>query len=112
MAVRIGVDPKWFQANASMPHFDICKTKKALALAAGAVELERREFVAAMKRIRQTWPQKNGKWLLPVVGSFKNYCTCGGYAWQMNGRPEAQPHMEWCPQRQEYAEWWAAKQRS
>jgi hypothetical protein len=38
--------------------------------------------------------------------SFDNYCTCGGYAWQMNGRPEAQPHMSWCPQREEYAAWY------
>ncbi len=38
--------------------------------------------------------------------SFKNYCTCGGHAWQMNGRPQSQPHMDWCPQREEYAEWW------
>jgi hypothetical protein len=40
--------------------------------------------------------------------SFKEYCTCGGHAWQMNGRPEASPHMAWCPQAAEYAEWWAA----
>jgi hypothetical protein len=37
--------------------------------------------------------------------TFENYCTCGGFAWQMNGRPEAQPHMTWCPQREEYARW-------
>lgn len=43
--------------------------------------------------------------------SFKNYCTCGGYAWQMNGRPESSPHMAWCPQREEYAIWFAAKMR-
>lgn len=36
--------------------------------------------------------------------------TCGGYAWQMNERPEAQPHMDWCPQRDEYAEWFKWKE--
>ena len=41
--------------------------------------------------------------------SFKHYCTCGGYAWRMNGRPEEQPHMDWCPQHDEYAEWFQAK---
>lgn len=41
--------------------------------------------------------------------TFKNYCTCGGYAWPMNGRQEAQPHMRWCPQREEYAAWYAAR---
>lgn len=40
--------------------------------------------------------------------SFKHYCTCGGYAWQMNGRPESRPHLDWCPQLKEHAEWWDA----
>lgn len=43
----------------------------------------------------------------PRLHSFKNYCMCGGYAWQMNGRSQEQPHMTWCPQYAEYAEWWA-----
>jgi hypothetical protein len=43
--------------------------------------------------------------------SFGNYCTCGGYAWQMNGRPEAQPHMAWCPQMEEYAIWFEEETR-
>lgn len=64
MAERIGVALKWFQANASTPHFDIAKGKRALAIAAGAIELERRAFVDAMKRIRQTWPHDRGRWLL------------------------------------------------
>lgn len=42
--------------------------------------------------------------------SFKNYCNCGGAHWQMNGRSEAQPHLDWCPQREEYAEWYKAMQ--
>jgi hypothetical protein len=43
--------------------------------------------------------------------TFAHYCTCGGYAWSMNGRPESQPHMAWCPQREEYAAWWNALNR-
>ena len=41
---------------------------------------------------------------------FKNHCTCGGGArnWRQNGRPERQPHMDWCPQAEEYAAWWSA----
>jgi hypothetical protein len=65
MALKIGVDTKWFQANSSTPHFDISKSKKALAIAHGALELDRRAFVDVMKRIRQTWPHEGGKWLLP-----------------------------------------------
>ena len=37
---------------------------------------------------------------------FQNYCTCGGFAHGMNGRPVSAPHMDWCPQQKEYAEWW------
>lgn len=40
--------------------------------------------------------------------SFQHYCTCGGYAHSMNGRPAKQPHMTWCPQFNEYAEWYSA----
>lgn len=47
-----------------------------------------------------------------VLTSFKNTCTCGGYAWRMNGRPQEQPHMVWCPQADEYAEWFNAMQRA
>ena len=38
--------------------------------------------------------------------SFEHYCTCGGYAWTMNGRKESDPHMSWCPQKEEYDKWY------
>ena len=38
--------------------------------------------------------------------SFKNCCNCGGSAWTMNGRNPARPHMSWCPQIEEYNEWY------
>jgi len=37
--------------------------------------------------------------------SFEYGCMCGGYAWRMNGRDPKQPHMDWCPQHAEYAEY-------
>lgn len=40
--------------------------------------------------------------------SFQNHCTCGGYAWRMNGRSYSQPHMAWCPQHKEYGDWFMA----
>ena len=40
--------------------------------------------------------------------TFENQCTCGGFAWSMNGRPQEQPHMAWCPQYDEYDEWYQA----
>jgi hypothetical protein len=52
MADRIGVARRWFQRHASSPHYDICKSKRALAIAAGAVEVDRRELVAVIRRLR------------------------------------------------------------
>jgi len=40
--------------------------------------------------------------------AFDNYCTCGGYAHSLNGRPASNPHMNYCPQKKQYDEWWAA----
>ena len=39
------------------------------------------------------------------IRTFNNYCTCGGFAWTMNGRNPYNPHMFWCPQATEYLEW-------
>lgn len=52
MADRIGVDRKWFQAL-SHPHFDICLAKRALAVACGAVQVDRHGIFAVMKRHRE-----------------------------------------------------------
>jgi hypothetical protein len=40
--------------------------------------------------------------------TFKNCCTCGGYAYSMNGRNPRRPHMDYCPQKDEYNEWYDA----
>jgi len=52
MARKIGVRRRWYQADASTPHYDVCKSKRALAVGAGAVECDRNAFVAALRRIR------------------------------------------------------------
>jgi hypothetical protein len=63
MADRIGVKRKWFQRDAPTPHYDICQSKRALAVAAGAVEVtERRKFAAIIKRVREDWPVVAGYW--------------------------------------------------
>jgi hypothetical protein len=51
MADRIGVARRWFQdptrmSKVSWPHYDIAKSKRALAVAAGAVECDRYCMVA------------------------------------------------------------------
>jgi hypothetical protein len=52
MAAKIGVARHWFQSHASTPHYDICKSKRALAVKFGAIEADRRTMVAAMRRLR------------------------------------------------------------
>lgn len=72
MVFRIGVRIKWFQATASCPHFDICQSKRAEAVRLGAIELDRREYVEAMRRIRSSWPRNHNGWML--------FCPIHGYA--------------------------------
>ena len=57
MADKIGVRRQWFQSHASTSHYDICKSKKRLALKYGAVELDRRKFVEVIRRLRR---KRNG----------------------------------------------------
>lgn len=50
MADHIGVARKWIQrAGEWCEHFDVCKTKRAKAVRAGAVELDRRTMVRAAR---------------------------------------------------------------
>jgi hypothetical protein len=54
MADNIGVERKWFQPGSS-PHFDISLSKRALAIKNGAIEVDRRGLVDAIKRHRDKW---------------------------------------------------------
>ena len=51
MVDRIGVARRWYQHSASTPHYDIAKGKRALAISHGALEVDRRELVAIIRRI-------------------------------------------------------------
>ncbi len=54
MADTIGVNRQWFQPQGH-PHFDICKSKRALAVKAGAIEIDRRTLVDVKRRYRKKW---------------------------------------------------------
>lgn len=56
MADRIGVARRWYQVppKASFWHYDIAKGKRALAVAAGAIECDARTFVGHLRRIRES----------------------------------------------------------
>ena len=53
MADRIGVARRWFQPKSS-PHYDICKSKRSLAIKYGAVEVDRRGMVRVIRRLRKS----------------------------------------------------------
>ena len=55
MADRIGVDRRWFQATASFPHYDVCKSKRELAIKFGTIPLGKRDFVAKIKILRKNF---------------------------------------------------------
>lgn len=52
MADKIGVNRRWYQGppKTRWPHYDIALSKRALAVAAGATEITRREGLAVCKR--------------------------------------------------------------
>lgn len=56
MADRIGVARRWFQAppKASFWHYDVAKSKRELAVKAGAIDCDRNTFVAHLRRIRES----------------------------------------------------------
>lgn len=50
MADRIGVQRRWIQkAGTRHEHFDVCQSKRALAVAAGAKEISMRELVLKLR---------------------------------------------------------------
>jgi hypothetical protein len=53
MADAIGIERKWYQATASTPHYDICKAKRELAVEHGAVEVNMRQTVEIIRRLRK-----------------------------------------------------------
>lgn len=52
MAHKIGIQRRWFQNKSAAPHYDICKSKRTLAVKFGAIECDRRQIVEVMRRNR------------------------------------------------------------
>jgi hypothetical protein len=51
MADKIGVNRKFIQIK-RYPHFDICKSKREIAVNSGAIEVDRRGFLEVVSRIK------------------------------------------------------------
>lgn len=54
MADTIGVARKWFQDHSSHPHYDIALSKRALAVAAGAIEIDAKTMAMMCGNFRAT----------------------------------------------------------
>lgn len=52
MANAIGMKKEWFQGDASFPHYDVPLFRKKKALELGTIEVNRKELVKHMRRIR------------------------------------------------------------
>jgi len=60
MARRIQVDDKWIQyANTPREHFDICLSKRKLAIQHGAIEINMRELAQKVQERGVCFPVKN-----------------------------------------------------
>lgn len=54
MATRLGLRCEWFQdRDGGTPHYDLCQSKRKLAIALGAIEVDRRQTVTIVRRLRK-----------------------------------------------------------
>ena len=49
-AAKLGLKREWFQRDSRLPHYDLTARRRAVAVAVGAVELTRRQFVEVMRK--------------------------------------------------------------
>lgn len=52
MARKIGLNPFWFQKNASTPHYDLSLTKRYEAIKNGAIEADKYKVVELIRKYR------------------------------------------------------------
>lgn len=49
-AAQLGIKSKWFQ-NTKYPHYDICKSKRKLAVELGAIEISTKDLIKICKNV-------------------------------------------------------------
>ena len=65
MAAAIGMKRAWYQSpqKSSFPHYDLSLTRRALAVAKGAKEIDRRECGAFMKKTKSELIARQDTWM-------------------------------------------------
>lgn len=53
MADAIGVNRRWFQGEASYPHYDVCLSKRERAINLGAAAVPSKELIQVARRMRE-----------------------------------------------------------
>ena len=53
MADEIGMKRAWYQDNPDHPHYDLSKTRRALAVQHGAIEIDNRQLVELIRKQRR-----------------------------------------------------------
>ena len=53
-AASIGMRRAWFQNDSRLPHYDLNKNRRRVAVTKGAIELDRRQFVEKMRELSPT----------------------------------------------------------
>lgn len=61
MAAKVGMRREWFQDIPNHPHYDLSKSKRALAISYGAVEIDGRELVAIIRKQRSIENERENK---------------------------------------------------
>lgn len=62
MAEKIGIPRKWVQTKSRCIHYDICKSKRKLAIKHGAQVCDREAFVTHMRRIQKKQQEIAASW--------------------------------------------------
>ena len=75
MAEKLGVR-KYFQAHTKYPHYNICKSKRALAIEFGAVECDLRTALEKAKLLKAESESCTHVWVATDNGSIKTGSIC------------------------------------
>lgn len=51
-AGRMHLNPSWFQDQSSLPHYDLTKNMRLLAVKLGAIEIDRNKFFEILRKYR------------------------------------------------------------